>query len=152
MVYPEYEEYKQRFIEAQRIFNEVLFEKEKLFTMTQPNAIRYDKDKVQISPNGSILDTYVIALEEQKVDAKLETVRMLLHDREKLLMLKENELRKSYDKFDKVYVLRFLDGMKINRVARNLNYSKSQVYRIFRQIQISLNKDATKCDKNHANV
>ena len=152
MVYLEYEAYKERFIEAQRIFNDALLEKEKLFTMTQPNAIRYDKDKVQSCPSGSILDNYVIALEEQKIDEKLETFRQLLEDREKLLMLKESDLRKSHDKFDRIYVCRFLEGMNIKKIARVLNYSQSQVYRIFKQIIESINQDAKKCEKKCAKV
>ena len=137
MVYPEYEAYKERFIEAQRIFNEALLEKERLFTMTQPNSFRYDKDIVQSSPTGSILDNYVIALEEQKIDEKMETFRQLIKDREKLLSLKEADLRQSRDRLDRVYVCRFLEGMKINDIAEKLNYSPSYTYKLFKKIKFS---------------
>ena len=135
MIYPEYEEAKARYIEAQRIFSEALWEKERLFTMTQPNAIRYDKDKVQISPSGSILDKYVEALEEQGIDEKLTTFRQLLDDRERLLKIKECDLRASSDRFDRVYSMKFLDGMSINQIAKRMNYSRRQVYRIFNEIR-----------------
>ena len=146
MIYPEYEEAKARYIEAQRIFSEALWEKERLFTMTQPNAIRYDKDKVQISPSGSILDKYVEALEEQGIDEKLSTFRQLLEDRERLLKIKECDLRMSYDRIDKVYVCRFIDGHSIAQISKRLNYSRGQVYRIIQNIKRKM-KLATKCDK-----
>lgn len=143
MIYPEFEEAKARYIEAQRIFSEALWEKERLFTMTQPNAIRYDKDKVQISPSGSILDKYVEALEEQGIDEKLSTFRQLLEDRERLLKIKECDLRASFDRVDRVYSMRFLDGMSINQICKRTNYSRRQIYRILSEIK----KDGTKCHK-----
>ena len=140
MVYPEYETYKERFLEAQRIFNEALIEKEKIFVMTQPNAIRYDQDKIQVSVSGSILDSYVIAMEESKIDEKLETFRQLLTDRERLLSLKEADLRKSRDVSDRIYVCRYLEGMRINQISKKINYSKAQVYRLYKQIQSVVEK------------
>lgn len=135
MIYPEYEAYKERFIESQRIFSEALLEKEKLFTMTQPNAIRYDTDKVQVSPTGSVLESYIIALEQSGIDDKLKTVRQLFEDRERLLSLKEKELRRSRHIFDRIYTMKYLDNMSIKRIARVLNYSQSQVYRILHKIE-----------------
>lgn len=134
MIYPEYEAYKERFLESQRIFSDALLEKEKLFTMTQPNAIRYDQDKVQVSPVGSVLESYIIALEKSGIDEKLKTVRQLFEDRERLLLLKEKELRQSQDRFDRIYVMRFLEGYKIGKIAKVMNYSRSQVYRIIQEM------------------
>ena len=136
MVYPDYEAYKESFLEVQKIFHEVLLEKERLFTKTQPNAIRYDKDSVQVVPQNA-LDVYVIAMDEKKIDKRLETSRQLLKDREKLLSLKEDELRQSRDKYDRVYVCRFLENMKINDIATKLHYSPSYTYKLFKKIKFS---------------
>ena len=140
MIYPEYEAYKERFLESQRIFNEALLEKEKLFVMTQPNAIRYDMDKVQTSPVGSILESYIIALEKSGIDERIKTIRQLFEDRERLLLLKEKDLRLSHDKYDRVYVCKYLDGLSITMTAKKLNYAKSHVYRIFKEIKSNLQK------------
>ena len=144
MIYLEYEEYRIRYNELQVQFNAVLTEKESLFTKTQPNAIRYDKEKVQSSFDGNVLEEYVITMDEKGLDNKLNWLRQCLEDREKLLDMKEKELRKSQDKQDKIYVYRFLDGYGINRISRSLNYSKSQIYRILSQIQ-------KRCDKMRKN-
>lgn len=138
MIYQEYEAFKQKYNEAQRIFNDALLEKEKLFTMTQPNAIRYDTDKVQVTPSGSILDNYVIALEESKIDEKLDTFRQLLKDRKFLLDMKEDELRLSNNRFDRVYVMKFLDNQNIGQIAKRMNYSRRQAYRIYDEVRKDL--------------
>ena len=135
MLFLEYERAKDRLYDAQRIFEAVLLEKERLFTITQPKAITYDKDNVETSPSASMLDNYIIALEEKKIEEKLAPYRRLLKDRAQLLEIKERELRKSPDRHDKVYVCRFLDGMSIRSTARHLNYYKSEIYRCLQHIK-----------------
>lgn len=138
MVYLEYERYKKRFSDVQHIFECMLLEKEMIFTRTQPNAIRYDKDAVHSSINSNMLEQYVIELEETKIDAKLEPIRQILIDRHRLLMLKEQELRKSGNKYDKIYVNYFIDDLSIKDIAKALNYSISQVYRIIEKIRLKI--------------
>ena len=130
MIYLEFEKYRDKFLSVQQIFNNVLIEQEQLFTRTQPNAIRYDKEKVSGGDGGNMLENYVISLEDRQIHEKLSMLRQLLDDREKLLRQKESELRQSTNKYDKIYVLKYLDGYSISRVADKLNYSKSQIYRM----------------------
>lgn len=141
MLYLDYERAKARFYASQKMFETALLEKERLFTITQPKAITYDKDTVQTSPNGDVLDNYLIALEEGKIEEKLAPIRRMLTDREMLLHVKERELRESPDRHDKVYVCRFLDGMSIRGIAKALNYSKSEIYRTLQSIKKHINKD-----------
>ena len=146
MVYLEYERFKVKYLEIQNNYNDILTEKENLFTKTQPNAIRYDKENVQGGTFENGFDEYLIAKESKKIDERLNEARQLLDDREKLLRLKEDELRKSRDRIDVIYVLKYIDGVHPSKIAKNLNYSKSQVYRMLSKIQSTLRKDATKCD------
>lgn len=130
MIYLEFEMYRDKFLNAQQMFNNILIEQEKLFTKTQPNAIQYDKEKVSGGGGGNIFESYVISLEDRQIHEKLSMLRQLLDDREKLLRQKESELRQSTNKYDKIYVLKYLEGYSISRVADKLNYSKSQIYRM----------------------
>ena len=150
MIYLEYEAYKQRFRESQRIFNDLLLEKERLFTAALPGAIRYDKDRVQSSITSTPLESYVIALDEKEIDTKLAELRQILTDHETLLRLKEIELRKSPDIIDKVYVSKFIDGYSVNFTAKRINYSRRQTYRIYNIIVNKITKaaqDGTLCHK-----
>lgn len=135
MIYIEYEQYRCKYLDLQEQFNHFLTEKERILTKTLPNAIRYDKDKTSSSLDGNPLEDYVIELEESKVDESLDRIRQLLEDRERLLHLKEKELRMSQDAYDRIYRMKYLDCMGINKIAKIMHYSRSQVYRILENIK-----------------
>ena len=116
MIYPEYERYSAKFNEVQERFMQVLLEKERLFTKTLPNAIRYDRDQVQCSVDGNPLEDYVISLDEENIDEKLNQLRESMKDWEILLRLKEKELRSSPVISDKVYLYRYVDGYRIGKI------------------------------------
>lgn len=143
MLYLDYERYKERFKRAQAAFDKILLEKERLLTKTLPNAITYDRDLVETSPNGDILDNYVIALEEGKIDAKIGHFREIMIDRERLMILKERELRKSMDRIDRVYVCKYLECMSMNKMTQHLPYSKTQIWRLLKEIKGALRKEGT---------
>ncbi len=144
--YVEYERIKERYNRLQGLFANVLLEKERLLTMTMPSAIRYDKDPVMNSIDQNPLEKYMEKVEDEGLDEKLSKYRQYLKDWGMLLTIKEDELRKSKQKHDRVYVLRIIEGYNIGRVARITNYSRSQIYRILKQIYRELRKDATICD------
>lgn len=148
MIYPEYELYKSKYLNLQEQFNMVLTEKERLITKLLPNATTYDKDNGSGAPSDNPLEDYVISLEEEMIDAKLDRLRPLLEDRKTLLESKEQELRVSGDCHDKIYRMKYLDGYGINRIAKIMHYSKSQVYRILEKIDKRCGKThhAKKCD------
>ena len=147
MLFLEYERAKIKYYKAQMWFEEALSEQERLLTKTMPSAITYGKPNVQSSPNGNVLDDYVIAKEEKRIDKKISRMRKLMDDREKILKAKEQELRKSHDKLDLVYLNYWIDGLSPEGIAKALNYSKSQVYRMIGNIKSLIRKDATKCEK-----
>ena len=143
MVFVEYERCRIRYLEFQERFAEILLEKERLFTKTQPNAIRYDKETVQTSIDGNPLESYVIALDAEHIDEQLKVLRQNLTDWKFLLECKETELRASREIIDRVYVMRFLEGFGITRICRNINYSRAQVYRVLDRIK-KLRQNETK--------
>lgn len=147
MLFLEYERAKIKYYKAQEWFEEALSEQERLLTKTMPSAITYGKPNVQSSPNGNVLDDYVIAKEEKRIDKKISRMRKLMDDREKILKVKEQELRKSHDKMDLVYVKLKIDGQSPEEISEALHYSKSQVYRMIGNIKSAIRKDATKCEK-----
>lgn len=140
-VYIDYDIYKCKYLEIQIQYNEILTEKENLFTRTQPNAIRYDKVQVQGGTYGNGFDEYLIAKEKEQIDERLSEARQLLEDRERLLKLKEKELRASKDKLDLIYCMRYVDNKRPYAIARCLNYSESQIYRILDKIQKEIRRE-----------
>ena len=68
-----------------------------------------------------------------------------MEDREHLLKIKLEELRASNNVEDKIYLLRFIDRVRVFRIAKMIGYSESQVYRI-------LEKIIGKCEKMRENA
>lgn len=132
--YLEYEQTKDNLERAKKLFAKAILEKERLITKTMPSAITYDKDTVMSSRDDNPLESYIISSETKHVDELIAKYRQSLSDWSVLLEYQEKELRKSKDKYDIIYTMKCIDGMGINKIARIMNYSKSQVYRILKQI------------------
>lgn len=139
MIYIEFEEYRIKYWETQRKYDEILTEKELLFSKTQPKSVQFDRERVSGGSADNAFDSYIIQKEQKKIDDRLAEARSIMEDREKLLRLKEDELRHSNEVIDKLYCCRILDRMKIQKITRYLNYSESHIYRmlgeIYRQIK-----------------
>lgn len=135
MLYIEYERCKDIYIELQAKYEAVMLEKERLFTKVMPNAINYDKEDIQTSIGSNMLEEYILALEKNKVDERLESIKSMLDDRQRLLYMKEQALRNSPDKYDRLYVFRYLEGMGIKQIMRKMYLSRAQVYRLLDDIR-----------------
>lgn len=135
MLFIEYEKCKRKYEHAGEIYEMVLQEQEELFTKTQPNAIRYDKDKVLSSVSGDNLENYMIERERKLIDKRLADARELLEVRKGLMDLKEKDLRLSPDTIDIVYVCKFIDGMHTKDICDRLSYGKSHIYRLIEKIE-----------------
>jgi hypothetical protein len=139
MVYLEYEEYRMKYWETQRQYEEILTEKEVLFSKTQPKSVQFDKERVSGGSANNAFDEYLIQKERKKIDVRLAEAKSIMEERENLLRLKEEELRHSNEVLDKLYCCRVLDKLKMQKIIRVINYSESHIYRmlgeIFREIK-----------------
>ena len=134
-IYISYEEYKIKYLNAQKEYNKVLEEKESLFAKTQPSAIAFDKEKVSGGRINNTFDGYLIEKEKKQIDQRLEEIKSIVEDRKNLLSIKEKELRWSTNVTDKIYIYRFINKEKIYKIARLVGYSEPQVYRILKIIR-----------------
>ena len=135
MVYPEFENLKESYERMQSVCDSILREKEKYFTKTQPNAVRYDRVGVAGGVHSNGFDEYLDECKEHKIDERLNEAISILQARAELMRLKELDLRASKDINDIVYVMKFLDNAKPSTIAMALSYSESQIYRIIEKIQ-----------------
>lgn len=140
MVYVDYVILKQSYDESSRRLTELLDKKEEAFTRTLPNAIRYDLQKVMHSVSeNSPLDDYVMDIE--RIEEQIREARMLVYQRKEVLDMKEQELRASEDIDDRIYVLRFIQHLKTDQIARKLHYSnRRSIYYHLNKIEHELQK------------
>lgn len=141
MLYLQYEDFKNKYHDTQKAYDEILTEKEELFTKTQPQAVQYDRDRVSGGTASNKFEEYVIAKDKKRIDERITEVKEILEERERLLRQKEKELRKSANIFDKVYYMRNIDRMRIYKIANACHYSEAQIYRILHVISESLKHD-----------
>lgn len=132
-VYMDYERFRKEYIETQNKFDEILKEKELLFSKTQPKSPKWDK--VGSSGQQNPFEEYLILKEKRQIEKRLAEAKTLLEDRKKLLMLKQQELMNSKNNVDKIYRMRYIEHINITRIAMSVNYSESQVYRILNNIR-----------------
>lgn len=146
MIYISYVEYKNKYYEAQKNYDNILSEKEKLFSITQPKATTYDKEIVSGGAPTNTFDEYLIKKDKKRLDERLDEARSILEDRERLLKLKEEELRNSKDWYDIVYTYKYLDNLKPDQIKYKMPYCRSSIYEILRKINknIGLDKNGQK--------
>lgn len=141
LFYLEYDAAKIKYREMLMQYEEILSEKAELFAKTQPQSVQYDKDRVSGGEAVNKFDEYIVKKDRKKIDERLAEIRSLLEDRERLLRLKEKELRLSSDIRDKVYLMRHVDNMRIYKIANITHYSEAQIYRILHDIRETVKHD-----------
>lgn len=140
MIYVDYVILKTAYNESLNKLKEALDKQEEAFTRTLPNAIRYDLQKVMHSPSTtSPLDDYV--MNNEYLEQKIRQAKVILVERKEMLDLKEQELRNSSDLDDKIFLMRYVDGMKVEQIARKLHYSgRESIYYHIRKIKHEIKK------------
>ena len=128
-MYKEYLVYKKKCEAAQKIYDDILSEKEHLFAKTQPKATQYNKEIVSGGTTVNSFDEYLIAKEKKQIDERLEEAKSILDDRERLLKLKEEELRHSKDWLDIIYVYYYIEKLSMRKVSMRIPFSTTEISR-----------------------
>lgn len=135
MVYLDFERSKIKYLEAQRMYDQVLSDKEGLFSMTQPKGTAYDGDVVIGGHPQNTFDMYLIKQEFEQIDIKIMEIKSLIDERKHLMDIQEERLRKSKALVDRIYLMKYLECRRVSEIAWKVSYSESQVYRILDRIQ-----------------
>ena len=135
VLYIEYSNCKKKLVEAQKSFTKILDEKEELFNITQPQGTNYDKELVDGGSRENVFDKYLEMKEIKEIDKRLDEARTILNDRKIMEKIKKEELLQSNDVKDKIYVHKFLDHLSYNQIAKSVNYSEREVYRVVKKMR-----------------
>ena len=144
MVYLDYIAVFDKYLDAVKQYESILMEKEALFQRTQPKSANMEDDKVTGTHGGNTFEEYVVAKEKKQIDQRLREARDILDDRGRLVNLKLEDLRQSNAIEDKIYRYRHIEMLAMWKIARLVNYSEMQVYRIHRKILKNI-EDVRKC-------
>lgn len=141
MLYVKYHDFKNKYHDAQEKFDEILSEKEKLFARTQPKATDYSKDKTSGGTPSNPFEVYMMKMQEDLVDERLNEARTIINDRKFLLQSKEEELRNSNDWYDRIYVYRFIEKLSVEKIKNLMPYCRSSIYDKITEIEKRLGLD-----------
>ena len=135
MIYLEYEKAKASYDYALKTYQDFIKEKQELFELTQPTATVFDKERVEggIAPDSYA--QYLCEIERRHLDQRIQDAREFVEHWKYILEDKEEALRASKDRLDRIYRLKILQGLSVETIAIRTSYSRSQVFRILRKIK-----------------
>lgn len=135
MIYLDYLDIQHKYILSLQEVDKILNEKEILFQRTQPKSPVMDIERVSGGSPENKIETYIVELERKKIDERLRKAKEIMHDRHELYLLSLEDLKRSKDKYDMVFVLKWIDGKNAREISRLLHYSESHVYRMINKIK-----------------
>ena len=138
MLYVEYNAIREKYFDAQRAYNELIEEKERMFARTQPQAVNYDKERISGGSGNNSFEEYVIAKEKTRIDERIAEQKTILEDRKRLNDMKEYELRSSKEWHDRIYSYYYLDRLSLSKIENRVPYSRVQIWRILKKIKQNL--------------
>ena len=139
--YIEYEKCKNECYEIQCKYNRLLAQKEELFSATQPQALKFDKEVVSGGRNRNTFEEYLIKKDKIELDKRLAEMKTIVDDYNHLLNIKYEQLKKSSNIQDKIYMYRYVEKLKIYQIHHKANYSEAQIYRILKEIRANIKDD-----------
>lgn len=140
MIYLQYHLCLEKYNDTKKILGELLDEKEELFAITQPKGIDTTKEAVSGGKSANAFEAYMIRKEETKIEERIREIEEILAAREMLLKDAEMRLKQSLFIEDRIYKMRYLDRTRVFKIARKLNYSESNVYKILDKIDRTLKR------------
>ena len=135
MVYLDYLDIQNKYILSMQEVNKILNEKELLFQRTQPKSPVTDIERVSGGLPENKIENYIIELERKKIDERLKRAKEIMNDRHELYLLSLEDLKRSKDKYDIVFVLKWMDGRNAREISKIMHYSESHVYRMINKIK-----------------
>lgn len=127
-------EYMQAVDDVKAVIDEYIL----VFQKTQPKAQVYG-DKVQSGMPANKVEEYVIEMENRHIRERIADAQRALQVKKELLDLTEQDLRKSKDVYDVIYVCKYIDKLKPKELYKRLDfmgisYSRSAMYRAIKRI------------------
>lgn len=142
-----YREHRKAYIEyinAQNVVNDIVNEYLVAFQRTQPHSPVYTDAGTKANQVNRV-EEYVIEVEHKDLKRRAEDATMLLDLKQRLVDIKEKEVRKSCSVYDAIYVSKWIDHKKPKDIILDLDlkgfcYSSSQVYEIIKRLEKEIEK------------
>ena len=129
---------KELYMRAKDRYTELWNKKQLEFDKTQPSAMKFEGERVSGGQHNNKWDSYIDKMLE--LDPEIKALEEIMKGRRIILDLSEQDLRKSTNTQDMIFVARYLERKKIYKITAIVNYSERQVWRYLREIQENIKK------------
>lgn len=141
-----YLEHNKRWCEyeqAKEDLREVLDEYEVVFQRTQPKG-NYS-ERVSGTPRNKT-EEYVIEVERRQLNRRIADAKLIIQAKKDLLDMAEEDLRKSRNIYDLIYLKKWVEHKRPKVIYRELDlmgisYSTSHIYEIIKRIKAQIQRD-----------
>ena len=141
-----YLEHNKRWCEyeqAKEDLREVLDEYEVVFQRTQPKG-NYS-ERVSGTPRNKT-EEYVIEVERRQLNRRIADAKLIIQAKKDLLDMAEEDLRKSRNIYDLIYLKKWVEHKRPKVIYRELDlmgisYSTSHIYEIIKRIRQTTGRD-----------
>lgn len=137
MLYIEYHTLAKEYKELDKNYDKILEKKARAILNTQPGAVDTSKDNVSGGKKKNPIEVFVEELE--KIEPELNKARNDRDLKGYFLKKKEIELRSSQEVNDRLYVMYYLDNMKVKHIAYKVSYTREWTYELIGKLRESLN-------------
>lgn len=136
-IYEEYHLLKLEEKNSKRKYEELLDRKaEYYYTRTKPNTSNTEIEMSAVSSTSNKMLNTMINIEE--LEEEINCQKNIYGIKQYRLKLKEIELRDSNELLDIIYVMRYIDRMKVKHIANKLIYSHQRIYQLIDEIKLKL--------------
>ena len=140
MIYIQYERIKQKYRVSQDNYEELIREKEDLFSLTQPKSQQTDTERVSGGQRENAYDKYLIRQEQSNIEERLEAAKEIMEIRKQMLEQKRAELEASEDVMDRLYYMKYIKRMRAKEICDVIGYSRSQTTRYLKLIRSAISR------------
>lgn len=133
MIWEDYSTVQSEYRRAENRLRRLADQREELEVSLGPSAIRYDKDIVQTSREDH---TTAVLAKIADLDILIAQANETVRIREGILRRQRLILESSAEIHDRIYVLYFIRHHGVRRIARQIGYSRSQVFRILQKMRL----------------
>lgn len=137
MLYIEYHTLSKEYKDADKHYDDVLEKKARIYFKPLLGASDPSKEIVGGGKRENPIEAFVEQIEQLDVD--LQEARNIRDLKGYLLKKKEIELRESKEVNDRLYVMYYLDNMKVKHIAYKVSYTREWTYELINKLKESLN-------------
>lgn len=137
MIFEEHYKKYRIFVKIRGEINDLEIEKIKLDNMVDIQAV---PPKESIGSNSKVDTMLIYTAKKEELETKLFKKKNLIKEVRAQLREKEEDLKVSKERLDKVYLYKYIEKLKWYEICRKIGYEKTKTYEFINEVDTILSK------------